>query len=206
MQQFESNTDASTGLIPQGSREKDFWDEALNSQKLLFPLIHKNSRSVDFSSCCRTSLLNLNIFLLSYKSSPSFIVPAPEIPEQLNVNLVFILLMPLWVLALLLPAFYSRGNQGRGNWNTWSAAVGFTRWSLHYSLIIEKPNVTNSWTTDSSIETRTVFLANTQNGISHCFTHHDNSFDALREAGGENTIINIWGKYLWGLWQQTWDS
>lgn len=55
-------------LIPQGSREKDFWDEAFNSQKLLCPLLRKNSSSVDFSSCYRTSFLILNIFLLSYKS------------------------------------------------------------------------------------------------------------------------------------------
>lgn len=68
VQQFKSNTDGNTDLIPQGSREKDFWDEAFNSQKLLFPLIHKNSRSVDFSSCCRTPLLSLNIFPLSYIS------------------------------------------------------------------------------------------------------------------------------------------
>lgn len=52
-------------LIPQGFIEKDFWDEAFNSQKLFFPLINKNSSSVDFSSCYRTSLLNLNTFLLS---------------------------------------------------------------------------------------------------------------------------------------------
>lgn len=65
--------------------------------------------------------------------------------------------------------------------------------ALFTQVIVQKQNVTNSWTTDSSIGTRTVFLANTQKGISHCFTHHNNSFDAVREAWGENTIINIWG-------------
>lgn len=93
VQQFKSNTDASTDLIPQGSRGKDFWDEAFNSQKLLFPLIHKNPRSTDFSLCCRTSLLNLNLCLAT-NPLPSYIVPAPETPEQLNVNHLFVLLMP----------------------------------------------------------------------------------------------------------------
>lgn len=60
--------------------------------------------------------------------------------------------------------------------------------------------------TDSSIKTRTIFLANTQKGFSHCFTHHNITFDTRREAWGENTIIIIWGKHLWGLWQQTLDS
>lgn len=148
-------------------------------------------------------------FCLATNPLPSYIVPAPEIPEQLNVNHTFILLLPLWVLALLLPTFYSRENQGRGSLNTWTTAVVFYSLitALFTQVITEKQNVINNWTTDSSTKTRTIFLANTQKGISHCFTHHNTSLDTLREAWGENTIIIIiWEKHLWGLWQQTLDS
>lgn len=139
-QQFKSSICASTGLTTQGPREKGFWDEACNSQKSLSPWIQKN---VLISPDAVGPHCSIRALCLSTNLLASYIVPAPKIPQQPNLSHALILLTPLCILALLLPTFYIRENQGRRNLNNLSTAALFTRFSLHYSSrLFEISNMT----------------------------------------------------------------